>query len=54
MSLSPETLRRGLGFAAAALALALDQASKAWAIGLLGGPEHPVIALTPFLALTMS
>jgi len=54
VSLSPETLRRGLGFAAAALALALDQASKAWAIGLLGGAEHPVIALTPFLALTMS
>ncbi len=52
--IAPETRRRGLGFAAACLALALDQASKVWAIGLLGGPEHPVIALTPFLALTIS
>ncbi len=46
--------RRLAGFASAALVLALDQASKAWAISLLGGPEHPVIAVTPFLALTMS
>jgi signal peptidase II len=52
--LSPEMRRRGLGFAAAFLTLTLDQVSKYWAIGLLGGPEHPVIALTPFLALTMS
>jgi signal peptidase II len=49
-----EARRRTLGFAVAAGALALDQASKLWAIGLLGGPAHPVIALTPFLALTMS
>ncbi len=49
-----EAARRLLGLVAAALALALDQASKFWAIGLLDGPEHPSIALTPFLALTMS
>jgi signal peptidase II len=49
-----ETARRLLGLGVAALALALDQASKFWAIGLLDGPEHPSIALTPFLALTMS
>ena len=49
-----EAARRLLGLGAAALALALDQASKFWAIGLLDGPEHPSIALTPFLALTMS
>ena len=54
MSVSPESVRRLLGLGSAALVLGLDQASKAWAIGLLGGPEHPVIALTPFLALTMS
>jgi len=46
--------RRLLGLAVAAGALALDQASKIWAIGLLGGPAHPAITLTPFLALTMS
>ncbi len=46
--------RRLLGLGVAALALALDQATKFWAIGLLDGPEHPSIALTPFLALTMS
>jgi signal peptidase II len=49
-----EPKRRLLGLGVAALALALDQASKFWAIGLLDGPEHPSIALTPFLALTMS
>ena len=49
-----ESKRRLLGLGVAALALALDQASKFWAIGLLDGPEHPSIALTPFLALTMS
>ncbi len=54
MSLSAEARRRLLGLAAAVLVLALDQASKAWAISLLDGPSHPVIALTPFLALTMS
>ncbi len=48
------TARRLFGFGVAALALALDQATKLWAIGLLDGPEHPSIALTPFLALTMS
>ena len=46
--------RRLAGFAVAALVLAADQASKFWAIGLLGGPEHPSFALTPFLALVMS
>ncbi len=54
MSFSPAARRRLVGLGAAALVLALDQASKIWAIGLLGGPEHPVIALTPFLALTLS
>jgi len=49
-----ETARRLLGLVVAALALALDQATKFWAIALLDGPEHPSIALTPFLALTMS
>ncbi len=46
--------RRLAGLAAAALVLAADQASKFWAIGLLGGPDHPSYALTPFLALVMS
>ncbi len=46
--------RRWLGLAAAALLLALDQASKFWAIGLLEGPPPVSIALTPFLSLTMS
>ena len=54
MTLSNDTRRRLLGCAAAVTVLALDQTSKAWAIGLLDGPAHPVIALTPFLALTMS
>ncbi len=54
MSFSIVARRRLLGLGAAALVLALDQASKIWAIGLLGGPEHPMIALTPFLALTLS
>ncbi|MGO9389141.1 signal peptidase II [Rhodoblastus sp.] len=54
MSFSPAARRRLLGLASALIVLALDQASKIWAIGLLGGPEHPVIALTPFLALTLS
>jgi signal peptidase II len=49
-----QTGRRLFGFGVAALTLALDQASKVWAIGLLDGPEHPTLALTPFLALTMS
>ena len=53
MSLSPKA-RRWLGFSVAAVLLALDQASKYWAIQLLGGPESPVIELTPFLALTLS
>ena len=46
--------RRWLGFFAAALLLAVDQASKFWAIGLLEGPPAVSIPLTPFLALTMS
>lgn len=46
--------RRFAGLAAAAFVLAADQASKLWAIGLLGGPDHPSYALTPFLALVMS
>jgi signal peptidase II len=50
---SPSRLRL-LGCAAAAATLAADQASKVWAIGLLDGPDHPAIPLTPFLALTMS
>ena len=54
VSLSTQMRRRLLGLGAAVLMLALDQASKAWAIALLNGPEHPVIALTPFLALSMS
>jgi signal peptidase II len=54
VTFSPELRRRGLGVATAFLVLLADQASKVWAIELLGGPEHPVIALTPFLALTMS
>jgi signal peptidase II len=46
--------RRLIGFATALAVVAADQASKFWAIGLLDGPDHPTIALTPFLALTMS
>jgi signal peptidase II len=46
--------RRFAGLAVAGLALAADQASKFWAIGLLGGPNHPSYALTPFLTLVMS
>jgi signal peptidase II len=46
--------RRWLGLSAAALLLAVDQASKFWAIGLLEGPPPVSIPLTPFLALTMS
>jgi signal peptidase II len=53
VSCSPKA-RRWLGFGVAVLVLALDQASKFWAIGLLGGPDGPVIPLTPFLALTLS
>jgi signal peptidase II len=53
VSFSPRA-RRWLGFGVAAVVLALDQASKFWAIGLLGGPDRPVIELTPFLALTLS
>lgn len=53
MSISPKA-RRTLGFGVAALVLALDQASKFWAIDLLGGPDRPIIPLTPFLALTLS
>jgi signal peptidase II len=53
VSFSPPA-RRWLGFGVAALVLALDQASKFWAIGLLGGADRPVIELTPFLALTLS
>jgi signal peptidase II len=49
-----ETWRCLFGFGVAAVALALDQASKVWAIGLLDGPEHPAFELAPFLALTMS
>ena len=54
MSLSPEKRGRLVGLAAALFVLAADQASKFYAIGLLGGPEHPVIVMTPFLALTIS
>jgi signal peptidase II len=54
LSFSAQARRRLVGLGAAALVLALDQASKFWAIDLLGGPEHPGIALTPFLALTLS
>ncbi len=46
--------RRFAGFVAAALVFAADQASKSFAIGLLGGPNHPRYALTPFLAVVMS
>ncbi|MGO8737771.1 signal peptidase II [Rhodoblastus sp.] len=46
--------RRLAGFAAGAAVFAADQAAKLWAIGLLGGPDHPSYALTPFLALVMS
>lgn len=46
--------RRLAGFALAAAVFAADQASKAWAIGLLDKPDAPRIDLTPFLALTMS
>jgi signal peptidase II len=46
--------RRLAGFAVAVFVFAADQASKLWAIGLLGGPDHPSYALTPFLALVMS
>ena len=49
-----ETARRLFGFGVAALALALDQASKDWAIGLLDGPGRPSIEIMPFLTLTMS
>lgn len=46
--------RRALGFSVAALALAADQASKLWAIGLLDRPESPSYDLLPVLTLTMS
>jgi len=54
VSLSPPTRRRVIGFSVAAAVFIADQASKFWAIGLLDGPDHPAIALTPFLALVMS
>ncbi len=54
MNLSPMARRRLVGAAAALFVLALDQASKFYAIGLLDGPAHPAIVLTPFLSLTMS
>jgi signal peptidase II len=50
----PGPRRRLIGFAVAAAVFAADQASKYWAIGLLDGPDRPIIALTPFLALVMS
>jgi signal peptidase II len=53
-SFAPDARRRLLGFAVAAAVFVVDQASKAWAIGLLNGPDHPAIVLTPFLALVMS
>ncbi len=54
MSLSPLARLRLVGAAAALFVLALDQASKFYAIRLLDGPAHPAIVLTPFLSLTMS
>jgi signal peptidase II len=53
-SLAPDARRRLIGFSVAAAVFLVDQASKAVAIGLLGGPDHPTYTLTPFLALVMS